>query len=191
KLHVEENAVIVSGNFAALHHVHKGDIITLKTPTGEVNFHVIGAIEDYTWNLGTIIMNRHDYESRWQDRSVTVFEVYLRPGVDPQLAKDQISAKLTGYDLHPMTRVELKSHAVALIERLYRVALGQQIVVVLVAALGVVMALLISVLQLRREMGLLRAIGASRAQVVYLVLAEATLMGVLGSILGILFAIPL
>src|SRR5207253_7996415 len=67
----------------------------------------------------------------------------------------------------------------------------QEIVVVLVAALGVVTALLISVLQRKREMGLLRAIGASRAQVVYLVLAEAALMGVFGSALGVLFAIPL
>jgi len=37
------------------------------------------------------------------------------------------------------------------------------------------------------KMGLLRAIGASRAQVVYLVLAEASLMGVFGSILGVIF----
>jgi putative ABC transport system permease protein len=191
-LDYEQNAVIVSGNFAALHHVRKGDTITLKTPTGEAKFHIIGAIEDYTWNLGTIFMNRHDYVEHWQDRSVTVFEVYLRPGVDPQLAKDRISAKLGAqFDLHPLTRVELRSHAAELIERLYRIALGQEIVVVKVSALGVVMALLISVLQRRREMGLLRAIGASRAQVVYLVLAEATLMGVFGSILGVLFAIPL
>src|SRR4029079_9599067 len=73
----------------------------------------------------------------------------------------------------------------------YGIAIGQEIVVVLVAALGVVTALLISVLQRRREMGLLRAIGASRAQVVYLVLAEACLMGIFGSVLGVLFAIPL
>jgi putative ABC transport system permease protein len=54
-----------------------------------------------------------------------------------------------------------------------------------------VTALLISVLQRKREMGLLRAIGASRAQVVYLVLAEACLMGIFGSVLGVFFAIPL
>ena len=60
-----------------------------------------------------------------------------------------------------------------------------------VAALGVVTALLISVLQRRREMGLLRAIGASRVQVVRSVLAEAALMGVFGTIIGVLVGIPL
>src|SRR5260370_39750553 len=83
-----------------------------------------------------------------------------------------------------------KGHIAAMIEKLYRVALGQEIVVVLGSALGVVTALLISVLQRRREMGLLRAIGASQAQVVYLVLAEAILMGIFGSVLGVIFAAP-
>ena len=188
----DENSVIVSGNFSSLYHVHKGDFITLNTPNGEVKFHVIGAVEDYTWNLGTIFMNRRDYLVHWQDPSVTVFEVYLYPGVDPDIALEKIHKKLGAqYDLHPLTRVKLKEHIVDIIEKLYRVALGQEIVVVLVSGLGVVTALLISVLQRRREMGLLRAIGASQAQVVYLVLAEASLMGVFGAILGVIFAIPL
>jgi putative ABC transport system permease protein len=196
----ESNAIVISGNFAALYHVHKGDYITLTTPAGEVKFHVLGAIEDYSWNLGTIFMNRRDYLKHWQDHSVTVFEVYVRDGADPDEekaakairdAKEAIATRLSGYDLHALTRAELKGRIVELIEKLYRVALGQEIVVVLVSALGVVTALLISVLQRRREMGLLRAIGASQAQVVYLVLAEAALLGVFGSVLGVILALPL
>lgn len=184
--------VIVSGNFAALYHVRKGDTFTLNSPNGEVKLHVLGTMVDYTWNLGTIIMNRSDYVEHWQDPAVSYFEVYLKPGVDPKAVKADIAAKLWATcDLHPLTSVELKDRIDGMIERLYRIALGQEIVVVLVAALGVVTALLISVLQRRREMGLLRAIGASRAQVVYLVLAEAGLMGVFGSVLGVIFAIPL
>jgi putative ABC transport system permease protein len=53
------------------------------------------------------------------------------------------------------------------------------------------MALLISVLQRQRELGLLRAVGASRSQVLRSVLAEAALMGVVGSLIGTLFGIPL
>jgi putative ABC transport system permease protein len=194
----EPNSVIVSGNFSALYHVHKGDTIDLNTPKGEVKFRVLGAIEDYTWSLGTIFMNRSDYVTYWDDHSVTVFDVFVPhdPGMDEETRlKKVVQArnliKEQPYDLHPMTRLELKKHIVDMIDKLYLVALGQEIVVVMVSTLGVVTALLISVLQRRREMGLLRAIGASRAQVVYLVLAEAGLMGVLGSILGVLVAIPL
>jgi putative ABC transport system permease protein len=48
----------------------------------------------------------------------------------------------------------------------------------------VVSALFISVLQRRRELGLLRAVGASRGQVLGTVLAEAALMGLFGALIG-------
>jgi putative ABC transport system permease protein len=60
-----------------------------------------------------------------------------------------------------------------------------------VAALGVVTALLISVLQRRRELGLLRAVGATRAQVLRSVLAEAALMGLFGTLFGLALGIPI
>ena len=188
----EKDAVIISENFAALHHVRIGDYIPLKSAQGEVKLHVIGTIVDYTWNLGTIFMNRRDYVEHWQDASVSVFDVYLHPGTDAHAVKDKIAKKLGAQnDLYPLTRAELQSHIEQMIERLYAVAYGQEIVVMIVAGMGVVTALLVSVLQRRREMGLLRAIGASQAQVVYLVLAEACIMGVLGTLMGALFSIPL
>ncbi len=95
------------------------------------------------------------------------------------------------YGLFPATRAELMADIDQVIERVYGIAYGQQIVVMLVAALGVIMSLLISVLQRRREMGLLRAVGAAQTQVIHSVLAEACLMGALGTALGVLFGIPL
>jgi putative ABC transport system permease protein len=185
----EDNAVIVSENFAALNKIRTGDYIPLKSDQGEVKLHVIGMMVDYSWNLGTIMINRSDYVRHWKDEKVTVFDVYLYPGTDANAVKQKIASQ--PYDLHPLTRVELQGRIDDMIKQIYSIAYGQQIVVIVVAILGVVMTLLISVLQRRREMGLLRAIGASQAQVVYLVLAEAFLMGVLGTVLGSLFAIPL
>jgi putative ABC transport system permease protein len=90
-----------------------------------------------------------------------------------------------------LTRAELVESIDRVIERVYGIAYGQQVVVMLVAALGVITSLLISVLQRRREMGLLRAVGAAQTQVIHSVLAEACLMGLFGTALGILFGIPL
>ena len=90
-----------------------------------------------------------------------------------------------------VTREELQDYVDSMIQRLYGIAYGQQFVVLFVAALGVVTALLISVLQRRREMGLLRAIGASRWHVIRCVLAEAALMGIIGTVIGFVVGIPL
>jgi putative ABC transport system permease protein len=64
-------------------------------------------------------------------------------------------------------------------------------VVGVVAALGVVTALLISVLQRKRELGLLLAIGATPGQVLRSVMAEAMLLGLFGTALGILIGMPM
>ena len=90
-----------------------------------------------------------------------------------------------------LTGDELRRGVSSAIRRLYSLLYVQEGIVGIVAALGVVTALLISVLQRRRELGLLRAIDASQGQVLRSVLAEATLMGLIGSAIGILFGIPL
>jgi len=188
----QPDSVIASDNFAALYGVHIGDTITLTSPDGELKLHVAGTMIDYSWNHGSLIMNRPDYLRHFQDPMVDVFDVYLKDGTDFLAAKEAILKKFGAqYGLHALTRMELQERIDDMIERLYGIAYSQQIVVMLVAALGVVTALLISVLQRRREMGLLRAIGASRTQVIYSVLAEAFLMGVIGTVIGLLVGIPL
>src|SRR5439155_15976043 len=90
-----------------------------------------------------------------------------------------------------MTREDFNELVAGFIRRMYTLAYMQQIAVGVVAALGVVMALLISVLQRRRELGLLRAVGATQGQILHTLLAEATLMGIIGTILGLLAGVPL
>ena len=71
-----------------------------------------------------------------------------------------------------------------MVGRFYGVAYVQEAVAGIVAALGVVTTLTISVLERRRELGLLRALGATRGQVLATILAEAFLMSVIAVVLG-------
>lgn len=187
----QRDAVIASENFAALYGVRTGDTITLSSPAGELNLRVVGTMVDYSWNHGSLVMNRRDFLEHFNDPMADEIYVYLKVGSDPLATKQTILTKLgTQFSLHALTRHELQERIDDMIERLYGIAYAQQIVVMLVATLGVVMSLVISVLQRRREMGLLRAIGASRGQVVASVLAEAFLMGIIGTIIGLLVGIP-
>jgi putative ABC transport system permease protein len=74
---------------------------------------------------------------------------------------------------------------------LYGLAYAQQVVVAVVALLAMLTALLLSVLQRRRELGLLRAVGASPGQVFRSVLAEALFLALLGTATGLLAGFPL
>lgn len=192
KLAEEPNGILMSENFAALYQTKVGDVITLPRPGGKAQLKIIGMLTDYSWNKGSLLMNRPDFLYQWNDPLVSVFDVYLHQRSDDRKVKEQIAARFGAqFELQPITRSELQAHIDDMIERLYGIAYGQQFVVMVVAGLGVVTALLISVLQRRREMGLLRAIGASRGQVIYSVLAEACLMGIIGTAIGLAVGIPL
>jgi putative ABC transport system permease protein len=192
KLAGAADGALVAENFATRYSVKAGDTIVLPSKSGPVMLRVLGTIVDYSWNLGTVYMNHRDYLSHWQDHRADMYDVYVKPGCSAADVKEKIAARFGArYDLFPATRVEVVRNIDGIIERLYGIAYSQQVVVMLVAALGVITSLLISVLQRRREMGLLRAIGAPQTQVIRSVLAEACLMGVIGTTMGILFGIPL
>jgi putative ABC transport system permease protein len=90
-----------------------------------------------------------------------------------------------------LTRDQVRDHLLQMIRRFSLVAYSQEVVVGLVAALGVVFALLISVLQRRRELGILRAVGATRGQILLSVLVEAMLMGIIGTGIGLLVGVAI
>ena len=89
-----------------------------------------------------------------------------------------------------LPRPALRRHIPGMVRRLYGVAYVQELVAA-VAALGVATALMVAVFQRRRELGLLRAAGATPAQVFGAVVAEAALMAVIGVLFGLLIGVPL
>ncbi|HXG13401.1 MAG TPA: FtsX-like permease family protein [Gemmataceae bacterium] len=223
----KSGAVLVSENFALLHGVGAGESITLRGPGGPVQLHVLGTVQDYSWNRGTVVIDREHYLEHFRDDLVDVFDLYIRPpeaqiriklsaalgaasgapfpvnlpwGLlcqspqvqDPNAVRETILRRWgVEESLVVMTRPELRESIRGMIQRLYGIGYAQEAVVGMVAAIGVVTSLLISVLQRRRELGLLRALGASRGQVLRSVLAEAVLMGLIGAVSGLLIGIPM
>ena len=64
-------------------------------------------------------------------------------------------------------------------------------VVAVVVVLGIASVLVVSVVQKRREIGILRAMGATRGQILRVFLVEGALLGALGSVFGVLLAMLL
>jgi lipoprotein-releasing system permease protein len=64
-------------------------------------------------------------------------------------------------------------------------------VVLVVVVLGIASVLVVSVVQKRREIGILRAMGATRGQVLRIFLLQGAIVGALGSALGVLLAVAL
>ena len=62
-------------------------------------------------------------------------------------------------------------------------------VVLVVVVLGIASVLVVSVVQKRREIGILRAMGATRGQILRIFLVQGAVVGALGSLLGLALAV--
>jgi putative ABC transport system permease protein len=193
RLAEEPGTALVSDNFAGLYHVAAGDVVTLRGPDGPIPLRVLGSVEDYVAPRGLILVQRDHYPEALNAGLVDVYDVYLPAGTDPAAARDEVaqSPLQAQHALVPLTGAQVRQHVLDVVRRIYSVAYLQEIAVGVVAALGVAAALMISVIQRRRELGLLRAVGATRSQVLRAVLFEALLMGLIGSALGVLFGVLL
>jgi len=183
--------VLISENFAALYGVRLGDRVSIQGPNGKVAMEVIGVIQDYSWSRGSLMVDRAFYSQAFQDPLVDSYSVFFKQDADRQATTGRIKSVADANALAIVERDQFDKWVANMIRRAYLLMYLQQIAVGAVAALGVVMALLISVLQRRRELGLLRAVGSTQGQVLHTVIAEATLMGILGTILGLIAGVPL
>jgi len=188
----EPGTALVSENFSALYGVNVGDSIQLPGTDSPVSLRVVGTVIDYACTRGEILVDRTQLR-RSLDDLVDVFDVYLPPGADAESARQRVqqSPLAAHIALCTLTKDEVRGHILGMVDRLYGLAYTQQVVMAIVAVLGVLAALLISVLQRRRELGLLRALGSTQGQVFRSVLAEAVLLAGVGVTIGLLLSLPL
>jgi putative ABC transport system permease protein len=186
----EGGTVLVSENFAALYGIHPGQRISVRGRDGPLELEVLGTMVDYTWNRGTLLVDRAWFRRTYGDDLVDIWDIYLLPGADANAVQSEIQSRWGHQEaLYAATRRQMHRSIEEGIDRVYLLGYAQFFIVGLVTLLGVVSALFISVLQRRRELGLLRAVGASRGQVLGTVMAEATLMGLFGALIGFLFGL--
>jgi putative ABC transport system permease protein len=190
----EPEGVVASQNFLDKHGIAVGDTIALPGAQGEVRLKILGAFPDYSWNMGTLFVDRAPHRAAFNTDLVNIYDCYLpRANPDKEAFQKRVQQSSWGAEhaLFVLTQEEVREYILSTIRRVYGLAYTQQFLVAVVVALGVMAALLISVIQRRRELGLLRAVGATRGQVMRTVLAEALLMGVIGTILGLVIGLPL
>jgi putative ABC transport system permease protein len=177
--------VLVSRNFALRWGVGIGNRVTLQSPTGTLERPILGFLDDYRSEKGTIFMDRALYQKYWGDDAVDFIDVDLNPGVD-QLAMKKEVERLTAGSFHAFvyTNAEFKRWISSLVDQFFTLNYMQLVVAVTIAILGIVNTLLISVSERRREIGIVRAIGGLRSQIRKLVLLEAVAVAVVGVIVG-------
>lgn len=182
----EGKGVIVSESFQSKFGKGANDTIELSTPTGRFAFKVLAVYVDYSSDSGSVLIDRALYKKYWRDELVDAFDLWLGPGTNQQQVMQKIKSDYgEKYQLFISTHRELKDAVVRIMEQSFVVNYAVEIVAVVVAIFSVINTLLASILDRTREIGVLRAMGATQAQVRRIIVVEAGWMGLLGGILGL------
>ncbi len=179
-------AAILPAALAASLDLTVGQVMTIPLDaTRELDLRVAAVVERSMPGTGgeAILVGWKDATAALGVLGADAFAVrFATASVDEARAAVRSTARTFALESNPIERIE---GAVAdALGRVFGVFDALALVAVIVAALGIVNTLTMGVLERVREIGVLRAIGMSRRQVMRMIAVEATVLGVVGVVLG-------
>ncbi len=184
-------SVIVSEAFGSKHDVGVGDAVALPIGRGAEEFEVAAVYFDYSAEHGYVIGHRDVLMSYLPDERLTSLAVYLAPDAEVEAARAEIIGAVAGRRLQVSRNRELREGAIVIFDRTFAITYALEAVAVFVAILGMAGALITLVIDRRTELGVLRAVGATKRQVRRLVLAQAGMLGLVSNFVGVLLGVLL
>jgi putative ABC transport system permease protein len=184
--------IVVSENAANRLGLHPGEMVTFATPTGARKFEVRAVIIDYSSDQGFAYIDRKFFREWWEDDLVDTMDLYLEEGASVEGVVAEVRRRL-GHDasLFVTPAAELREEIEKVLLQSLAVLRSSDFVTLIVAILGVIGTMLAAVIDRIREIGVLRAVGATRGQVGASIVAESAFIGVASVVSGTIFGVPL
>lgn len=163
-----------------------GDTVELVTPNGMLEMTVRGVIVDYTSETGAVFIDRSLYLSHYGDGAVDGLSVFIEESANVDATASAIRDTLGGSSGVFVTRTEtVRSQIISTIRDTFSYSRSVEWVTLLIALMGVVGTMIATIIDRSREIGMLRAIGASTGQVAASIVVEAGFLGVCATVIGI------
>jgi len=187
---VAVDEVVISDDVAEDDGLAVGDEVTFTMPAGERTFTVAAIFErsaflalPYAFAIEALV------EAGYADEDNTVYLTAAEPGGQEAL----IEASRAGTADIPLISVkdqqEYAEEQRAPIDQLLTLIYGLLGLALVIAILGIVNTLALSVIERTREVGLLRAVGLGRGQLRRMIGLESVVIAVLGTLLGLALGI--
>jgi putative ABC transport system permease protein len=179
--------MMVNGIYAAQNGVKAGDVLRVETPGGTKDYTVAGVATDYlNAKLSTGLISQQNLET---DFGITTNAMVLA-NVESAASVVQVKARLSRlFADYPQFILydsrSFKDSQMAIFSQTLTMFYTFIAMLALPTLLALLNTLAISVLSRTREIGMLRAVGATRRQVKGMVVAESMLLAAVGVVFGI------
>jgi putative ABC transport system permease protein len=189
-LELEDRSVLLEEEWAVENGYAVGDRIEVEVPTGKQSWPVLGLFEENPIVFAPILTTVDTLVgSGYPDQDNFVI-VFADPGSDAAAVQDRLDAVV---DELPVVTVKNQREFAAEqrepIDQIIGIIYVLLVFAVIIAVLGIVNTLALSVIERTREVGLLRAIGMSRRQLRTMIRLESVVIALLGAALGVVLGI--
>lgn len=185
-----ENAMSVGSDYATLHKIEVGDELTVAFKAGDTAKLKVAAITSDETNVdrGAKYINvttaeRHVTADRMPGNMIMFASA---EGGKEKEAYASLKSALAAYPQYKVqNQADFKEDLKDQIGQLLNIVYGLLALAIIVAVLGVVNTLALSVVERTREIGLMRAIGLSRRQLRRMIRLESVVIALFGALLGL------
>ena len=180
------DSVLVSDKVLTDKGWHVGDQLSVGFRDGSTSpFTIVGTYKDNDL-VGDYVLDQTVTSHFHDGKLYAVALVKVTPGADRGQVRQALDAAITPYpNVQLQDRSEFVAEAAGQIDTAVRILSALLALSVLIAVLGIINTLALSVLERTRELGLLRAVGMSRRQVKRMVRVESVVIAVFGGLLGL------
>ena len=192
------NSLAIHDETAEDYGLAPGDPLTLNFASGkEAQFTVVALYEDSRimgdWAMDIASWDEHLEASQAKDAFVSVLEApnarvdFAEGEGDPEtdVVTDLADVTADYPDVEFQTRKEFNDNQTGQIDQIVIVVNVFLFLALVVAFIGIANTLALSIIERTRELGLLRAVGMKRGQMLMMILWEGVLISVFGGLLGI------
>lgn len=192
----EEKWIIISNRLAQTYGYEVGQAVKLSTPEADLQAFKILMISDaygfYPDDRSFAVISEAKMDSYFcvTAKSGDRWSLHLEDGVQPERVKEQLESRFGSHASITLGR-DLKEEYLEDLSANFSIFKVISVLVMLLAGLSILNSLVIAVVERRRETALFRVVGLTPGQLKGILLMEATGLGFLGGLFGLLLGIPL
>jgi putative ABC transport system permease protein len=181
---------VVTRTFSAEQGITDGAQLQILLPSGATADLTVAAVVDDNPLLSGLVVPLEQYRAAGGDpQDQGVFVAFDGSRDRAEVVADIEAVVAVDPGLEVLDAGQLKERNAAQLNQLLYIVYALLGLSIVIAALGVVNTMALSVVERTREIGLLRAVGASRRQIRRMIRWEAVLVSLLGGLLGVVIGV--
>ncbi len=179
--------LLASESFLQRYHLRLGDQITIPSIHGNKKMTIVGIFAEYGNERGSLLMDRNHFLDDFKENGASALIIFLKPSLDPQAASLKLAKQFPGLTI--FTNRNLREEILRIFHQTFSITYALELIGMIVAIIGLGMTLSNILIDRRKEVTILRALGATYSTIALAEALEGGILAMSSTLVGILVSI--